>query len=931
MKPKKLVISAFGPYAGEETIDFDLLGSRGLYLISGDTGAGKTTIFDAITFALYGQASGQVRDGSMFRSKYSSKEKKTYVEFEFYYQEKVYKVIRNPEYERPKQRGNGKTVEKAAATLIYPDERKPVTKVKEVTRAIIDLIGLNYQQFTQIALIAQGDFQKLLFAGTQERNEIFRQIFHTDIYQKVQLMIREEQKVCAKEYEKLSRSMLQYLNGIHASETSEVGKRWIEQKEMGLEGHVEDGMEILKYLIEEEEEIFQSMQKEKEKISKNIQKMSEQKGQLELREKRKEELEKKREEETSYTKEEETSRNKRDQARKEAERISNLENEIYQIEQILEKHRKYEEREKEVQKLKKAFEKLEEQEKKREEEQTRIERELETMEIALKELEMLGKQEEQIKNKKEKIEQRQEKIKEYERKEKQLQEADEEYKKAVRKYQKLSEKRKKQEAKYEEMRSCFLNTQAGILAEELEEGKPCPVCGSLHHPKIASYDGASIRKEDLEKEAKKVSDCKEKEQESSLMAGKKDSIRKERKQGILEFIMPILGEKDLELEEISQKISEEKENVEAELNEILKEESAYKKRVLEKENLKKMEEQKKEEQKQYEKTREEQLLKKTEYKTKLQHEREELERQKEQIKGGKKEELEKQREETIKRRDLLQKEKKEAEEFYESIYAKWITMQSAIAILEKQLEESKDISEDVSREELKNLKEKELEIERKIQKVYADIRENKNIYAQVKEGLHSLKKVEHRYVWMKNLSDTMNGNLRDQTEKIELETYVQMAYFDRILRRANIRLLTMTGGQYELKRQRQALNRKGKAGLELNVIDHYNGTERSVKTLSGGETFQASLALALGLSEEVQAYAGGIQLDAMFIDEGFGSLDEESLDQAMRSLQSLSEGNRLIGIISHVSDLKERIEKKIIVTKERGTGQLGSKVTVSGE
>ena len=931
MKPKKLVISAFGPYAGEEIIDFDLLGKRGLYLISGDTGAGKTTIFDAITFALYGQASGQVRDGSMFRSKYATKEKKTYVEFEFYYQEKVYKVTRNPEYERPKRRGDGMTVEKASATLIYPDERKPVTKVKEVTQAVIDLIGLNYQQFTQIALIAQGDFQKLLFAGTQERNEIFRQIFHTDFYQKVQMMVREEQKMCAKEYETLSRSMLQYLDGIHVEDASKVGNQWLKQKEMGFEGHLEESMEILKHLIEEDEKRFEFLQEEKGNISKNIQKMSEQKGQLDLRKKRKGELEEKREEETLCAKEEGISRNKRKEARKKAEQIPRLEDEIRQLEQILEQYKEWEERKEQVQKLQKKLEKLEKQEEKREEEQAHIEQELETIETALKELEMIGKQGEQIKNKKEKIEQRQENIKEYERKKKQLQKATEEYEEALKKYQKWTEKRKKQEVEYEEMRNCFLNTQAGILAEELEEGKPCPVCGSLHHPKIASYDGNSIRKEDLEKEEKNVFKYREKEQDSSLLAGKKDGIRKDREQAILEFVMPMLGEENLVFEEISKKMCKEKEKVEAELDEILEEESSYKQCVSQKENLQKMQEEKRKEQKEYEKIREQQLLRKMECRTKLQHEREELQRQKEQIKGEKKEELEERRDEKRKKRNLLQKVKKEAEESYESIYETWVALQSAISILEKQLKEGEDIQETVSREELENLKEKELEIERNIQKIYADMRENKNIYAQVEEGLHSLKKVEHRYVWMKNLSDTMNGNLRNQMEKIELETYVQMAYFDRILRRANIRLLTMTGGQYELKRQRQALNRKGKAGLELNVIDHYNGTERSVKTLSGGETFQASLSLALGLSEEVQAYAGGIQLDAMFIDEGFGSLDEESLDQAMKSLQSLTEGNRLIGIISHVSDLKERIEKKIIVTKERGTGQLGSKVTVSGE
>ena len=189
MRPEKLTISAFGPYADKTEIDFSRLGEGGLYLITGDTGAGKTTIFDAITFALYGQASGQVRDSAMFRSKYADIETETFVEFVFSYQGKKYQVFRSPEYMAPKKRGTGLTLRKAEAQLIYPDERQPVTKARDVARAIEELLGLDYEQFTQIAMIAQGDFQKLLFAGTVQRGEIFRQIFHTGLYQQVQIQI----------------------------------------------------------------------------------------------------------------------------------------------------------------------------------------------------------------------------------------------------------------------------------------------------------------------------------------------------------------------------------------------------------------------------------------------------------------------------------------------------------------------------------------------------------------------------------------------------------------------------------------------------------------------------------------------------------------------------------------------------------------------
>lgn len=193
-----------------------------------------------------------------------------------------------------------------------------------------------------------------------------------------------------------------------------------------------------------------------------------------------------------------------------------------------------------------------------------------------------------------------------------------------------------------------------------------------------------------------------------------------------------------------------------------------------------------------------------------------------------------------------------------------------------------------------------------------------------------MEQTEKEYVWIHSLADTAGGTLNGKS-KVELETYVQMAYFDRILRRANLRLMTMSSGQYEMKRRESADNKKDKSGLELNVIDHYNGSERSVKTLSGGETFQASLSLALGLSDEIQSMAGGIQMDAMFVDEGFGSLDEDALNQAVKALGNLAEEKKLVGIISHVSELKDRIDKKIVITKNRSGERVGSSITVLGD
>ena len=203
--------------------------------------------------------------------------------------------------------------------------------------------------------------------------------------------------------------------------------------------------------------------------------------------------------------------------------------------------------------------------------------------------------------------------------------------------------------------------------------------------------------------------------------------------------------------------------------------------------------------------------------------------------------------------------------------------------------------------------------------LHSRIESNTQVLANIRSKVGDLDTLEKRYTWLKALSNTANGNISGK-EKVMLETYIQMTYFDRIIARANTRFMIMSGGQYELKRRKEAENNRSQSGLDLDVIDHYNGTERSVKTLSGGESFKASLSLALGLSDEIQASAGGVKLDTMFVDEGFGSLDEESLDQAMKALLSLADGNRLVGIISHVVDLKNRIDKQIVVTKEKSGG-----------
>lgn len=274
MKPVKLIISAFGPYADRTEIHFDSFGGQGLFLITGDTGAGKTTIFDAIAFALYGEASGDVRRSDMFRSKYAKDEIPTYVEYTFLYRGKKYTVKRNPEYERPKGRGTGYTQQKADAELTFPDGRAPITKTKDVTKAVTELIGLDRKQFTQIAMIAQGDFQKLLFAGTQERGDIFRQIFGTGIYQRIQEQLKAMVKLKRDEYEELKRSMNQYMEGIVCKEDAVGGAsgKLQELKKLKFDGRMEEGLDLLAKLCEEDETVLGEMDEQQKRLDEEIRK-----------------------------------------------------------------------------------------------------------------------------------------------------------------------------------------------------------------------------------------------------------------------------------------------------------------------------------------------------------------------------------------------------------------------------------------------------------------------------------------------------------------------------------------------------------------------------------------------------------------------------------------------------------------------------------
>lgn len=933
MKPKKLVISAFGPYAGESTIDFENLGEHGLYLITGDTGAGKTTIFDAITFALYGEASGTVRESGMFRSKYAKAETETFVELIFSYQRKEYKIRRNPEYQTPKKRGTGFTTKKADAELFYPDERQPVTKMGAVTKAITELMGLDYKQFTQIAMIAQGDFQKLLIAGTAERGEIFRQIFHTEIYQTIQIRLRDEERRRRKDYDELRRSISQYLNDASFEEDPAAGQEFLELKKAGFEGKITDGINLLRTETKKEQEHLEALDETIRKIEEKIRSVIEKKGKAELLKKAIAELEiKKREleflqpeyrralvewnriEEQEGMREKLTERiQKLELSRQSFIELDKTREEIGRNEKILLNVRKEKkENENQVSSLQKELE-----DRRREKEHN--------LEVPV-ERERLARAKEKLLRRKNELEEQMNRVESINR----------ELKNAQKEYRSVLEQRDEIRRVYEHLEQLFLDAQAGILAQNLQTGMPCPVCGSIHHPDPAKLSEEIPDQKELKRKKLEKAQAEEKTQRLSerasffkrnldhemrntaeLICGLEENLVKETSIVTAPDKLATTAGSALE------KLDDELRTLEIRIKANMEQQKALDilggliKR-LEK-DLNAAEEKNKE-----------LALSERNLMTVLTMLYKQAEESQRKLEGQNTVEIENNLQSMKSRKRELDQEVIDAKKALERCQNQNASLNSAVEALEKQIQGFEDIPEKELSGTMECLEAEKAETTKLREKIHSSWHNNLRIYEAVCGQQGRMEQTEKEYVWIHSLADTAGGTLNGKS-KVELETYVQMAYFDRILRRANLRLMMMSSGQYEMKRREGTDNKKDKSGLELNVIDHYNGSERSVKTLSGGETFQASLSLALGLSDEIQSMAGGIQMDAMFVDEGFGSLDEDALNQAVKALGNLAEGKKLVGIISHVSELKDRIDRKIVITKNRSREGVGSSITVVGD
>ena len=961
MRPIKLVMSAFGPYAGRTEIDMEKLGESGLYLISGDTGAGKTTIFDAITFALYGEASGDSREPAMLRSKYAAAGTPTEVELTFEYSGKRYVVRRNPAYLRPKASGSGFTEQKAAAELTYPDGRV-VTRLRDVNVAVSEIMGVDRHQFAQIAMIAQGDFLKLLLASTEERKKIFQKLFRTGCYYRLQERLKSEAAGASRAYEENRAGLRQYINGMlfsgELAETAEEGAEPLEcaqagrlqaQLAMAKNGELtlEEVVSLLEKLIARDEAgaallstEIEKLEAELTEITKLLTKAAEQKKleeALALSEKKLEEAKERQEMLAAALSEKE-------KLRPEIKRLSDM---AAAIKAELSDYEELDKKLSELSELEKRICRQEESLAAGREKQSSLQKEIKSLKDELPTVENAGEELANIKACADKLLRRQKDLAGLMDALKELKVIRTDKDNAQEKYKRSAEDSAEKSREYEKKNRAYLDEQAGILAAELREGEPCPVCGSMTHPAPASASAAAPTKKELEKIKKEAENAAELAAKASLQAGSLAAAYKEkagsiRKQASGLFLQETAGasetsgnpegsavsarEKELSLNEIAEMVRAEGKELTARLNEqrgLLKEAEKKQRRKLEiaellpplEEKLRKLEENIR--------LGENEL---TQGNSEKQHLAERCEELRGKLKFAAQAEAKREIERLEKKAADIETEIKNASDAHAACEKAVASQLAASEELRKNLTGKVEIDIDAEKRKYDGLTERKTALSEKKQEISHCVAANKTCLANIGESAKEGAALEERLKWLRALSQTANGNLSGK-EKVMLETYVQMTYFDRIIARANTRLMIMSGGQYELKRRKEAENNRSQSGLELDVIDHYNGSERSVKTLSGGESFKASLSLALGLSDEIQSCAGGIRLDSMFVDEGFGSLDEESLSQAMRALSGLAEGKRLVGIISHVSELKEKIDRQLVVTKDKSGG---SRVEVFG-
>lgn len=913
MRPLKLTIAGFGPYAGEQELDFDKLGTCGLYLITGDTGAGKTTIFDALTFALFGEASGEFREAGMLRSQYATLEQPTYVRLVFSHAGQTYTVYRQPEYIRARTRGTGTTKQLADAQLTYPDGRV-LTRQREVNRAINEIIGLNREQFAQVAMIAQGDFRKLLQADTKERQKIFRDIFGTGRYVVLQERLKEQTAALRQQREAAAASIRQYAQGIVCVPDAlcEEEVRRARQNELPiaevlallerlLEGDRVRQAQLAEQLAETEQRVEAAIKRLES--AKNVQALRQTLNERERAAQAAEERGRKLE--TALAAE----RERQPEQECLAQQVAAMELLLPAYDELEEKRRAETEA---LLAQRKAQQNLENAQRQGE----RLTAQIAADRAERQQLERVGETKAHMLAEKKALVEQRDKLRALLRGVNTLSQQKEELVKQQRVYQEAAQDSQRLREAYDAKNRAFLDEQAGVMAGLLSPGCPCPVCGSTEHPHPAAMSAHAPTEAGVKAAKRAYEAAQEKTEEASRAASMQRGIVEQAEKSLRGELAACmegveLADAPVQIREKGVRLSEQIGTFEANLRAA----EAQEKRRDELDAQIPQSEKALEEAQRAMLDAKAQMASLT---TSIAGLREQMQALEKKLAYPDKRAAQREINALRERMDAMKSALKAAEEQYAACKQEQAGIHAAIAQLRAQLEGAVQEKVDELEAGKAALMAQSSRIQQEQRALHARLTTNETARQRISEQEERLTALEERCTWMKALSDTANGTVPGKS-KVMLETYIQATYFDRILARANLRLSRMSGGQYDLKRRVEQDNRVSQSGLELNIVDHLNGTERSVSTLSGGEAFLASLALALGLSDEVQMTAG-IRQDTLFVDEGFGSLDSEALVKAYHTLAGLTEGNRLVGVISHVAELKERIDKQIVVTKSKTEG-----------
>ena len=910
MRPLKLTIAGFGPYAGVQELDFETLGTGGLYLITGDTGAGKTTIFDAITFALFGEASGDSRKSDMLRSKYALPTDPTYVELTFSYDGKQYTVRRNPRYERAKIRRAGTTTQNPSAQLTLPDG-SVMTGDSDVKSAIRSIIGLTRAQFAQVAMISQGEFRRLLQADTTARQEIFRDIFGTRLFLTLQEQLKTKTAQVGEEKKQASLSIRQYIGGMSCDPDSPLSPEV--RKAQAGELPFAEVVDLFRRLLTTDQqvcdELDQQISAQEEKLSVLIAELTQAKDHQNA----KKSLEAREREAVTAKEDLKTAQTALQAAQATLPQQEQLRKDIAQINLLLPSYDELEAKTGTLKTVERSLTKAQSDEKSARIRKEELGKEITALKAELSTLSGAAAQEVGFTADRNILSQRETSFRALLNDLNDLADQEQTLRRLQNDYLNAAGEASRTLQEYEEKQRAFLNEQAGIIASNLADGDPCPVCGSTIHPRLASLARSAPTESEVKKAKKACDAAQATASRASLAAGNQNGIVATKKDALIRELNELLP--GTALETAAQAAQQEMVRLSAGIQSLDQQIRKTRALIARKSELEELIPRKEAAMEQTEAAlsqAKEDLASCTASAESLKTQIADL-----QVKLPFPDQSTAEKEKTSLERALqkMQRDLENADTACRKGSEKMAGILSAVEQLRRQLEGSveKDISQLEAAKDVLTADKAALAARQK--NIHARITVNRRALDDISRKSSELEALEQQYTWMKALSDTAGGNLKGK-KRIMLETYIQTTYFDRILERANIRLRKMSGGQYDLKRRRTADNLQSQSGLELDIVDHINTTERSVNTLSGGEAFLASLALALGLSDEVQM-STGIRLDTLFVDEGFGSLDSEALRKAYTTLAGLTEGNRLVGIISHVGELKERIDRQIVVTKER--------------